>query len=57
MKKQSLSQKLLSKNYVIFIFSVVISIAIWSYMSLNASNDTTVTISNIPIQMELSSAR
>ena len=54
MKKQSLSQKLLSKNYVIFIFSVVISIAIWSYMSLNASNDTTVTISNIPIQMELS---
>ena len=54
MKKQSLSRKILSKNYVVFIISLVISIAIWTYMSLNASNDTTVTISNIPIQMELS---
>ena len=54
MKKQSLSQKILSKNYIVFIISLVISIAIWTYMSLNASNDTTVTISNIPIQMELS---
>ena len=54
MKKKSLSQKILSKNYVIFIISLVISIAIWTYMSLNASNDTTVTITNIPIQMELS---
>ena len=54
MKKKSLSQKILSKNYIIFIISLVISIAIWTYMSLNASNDTTVTITNIPIQMELS---
>ena len=31
-----------------------ISIGIWTYMSLNSSNDTTVTISNVPIQMDLS---
>lgn len=54
MNKQSLSQKILSKNYIVFIISVVISIVIWTYMSLNSSNDTTVTVSNIPIQMELS---
>ena len=54
MKKLSLTQKLLSKNYVIFIISLVISLVIWVYMSMNASNDTTVTIANVPIQMELS---
>lgn len=54
MKKRSFSQRILEKNYVIFIISVVISIAIWMYMSLNASNDTTVTLSNVPIQIELS---
>lgn len=43
-----------SKNYVIFILAVIISIGIWTYMSLNSSNDTTVTISNVPIQMDLS---
>ena len=54
MKKVSLTQKILSKNYIVFIISVVISIVIWVYMSMNASNDTTVTIANVPIQMELS---
>ena len=54
MKKQSLSQLILSKNYIVFIISVVISIGIWTYMSLNSSNDTTVTVSNVPIQMDLS---
>ena len=54
MKKLSLTQKLLSKNYIIFIISLVISLVIWVYMSMNASNDTTVTIANVPIQMELS---
>ncbi len=54
MKKQSLSQLIFSKNYIIFILAVIISIGIWTYMSLNSSNDTTVTISNVPIQMDLS---
>ena len=54
MKKLSLTQKILEKNYVLLIISVVISIVIWVYMSMNATNDTTVTISNIPIQIELS---
>ena len=54
MKKRSLSQLIFSKNYVIFILAVIISIGIWTYMSLNSSNDTTVTISNVPIQMDLS---
>lgn len=54
MKKLSLTQKILEKNYIIFIISVVISLGIWMYMSMNASNDTTVTVSNIPIQIELS---
>ncbi|MEE0843261.1 MAG: hypothetical protein U0L75_02925, partial [Ruminococcus sp.] len=51
---QSLSQLIFSKNYIIFILAVIISIGIWTYMSLNSSNDTTVTISNVPIQMDLS---
>lgn len=54
MRKQNLSQVILSKNYIAFIISVLISIGIWTYMSLNSSNDTTFTISNVPIQMELS---
>ena len=54
MKKLSLTQKILEKNYVIFIISILISIGIWMYMSVNSTNDTTVTVSNIPIQMELS---
>lgn len=54
MKKLSLTQKIMEKNYILFIISVVISIAIWMYMSMGASNDTTLTVSNIPIQVELS---
>lgn len=54
MKKFSLTQKIMEKNYILFIISVVISIAIWMYMSMGASNDTTLTVSNIPIQVELS---
>ena len=54
MKKHSLSQWLFSNNYIIFVLAVVISIGIWTYMSLNSTNDTTVTISNVPIQMDLS---
>lgn len=54
MKKLSLTQKILEKNYIVLIISVVISISIWVYMSMNATNDTTLTISNIPVQVELS---
>lgn len=54
MKKHSLFQKILEKNYIILIISVLISIGIWVYMSMNATNDTSLTIANIPIQIELS---
>ena len=55
MKKQSLFQRLMQKNYVIFIFAVVISLTIWIYMSFNSTSiNTTFTIRDIPIQIELS---
>lgn len=55
MKKQSLFQRLMQKNYVIFIFALVISLIIWIYMSFNSTSvNTTFTIRDIPIQMELS---
>ena len=54
MKKRTLTQRILDNNYILLIISVVISISIWIYMSMNATNDTFVTISNIPVQMELS---
>lgn len=38
----------------IFIISVLISFSIWIYMSMGSTNDTNVTLSNIPIQIELS---
>ncbi len=55
MKKNSLFQRLLQHNQILFILSVVISVVIWIYMSSTSStNDTTVTIGDIPIQVELS---
>ena len=53
MKKLSLTQKLLQNNQLLFIISVVISLVIWVYMSMGSTNDTTVTINDIPIQIEL----
>lgn len=53
MKKHSLSQKVLGNNQLLFILAVFISMAIWMYMSTGSSNDTVVTVSNIPIQIEL----
>ena len=44
----------LSNNKVLFIVSVLISLTIWIYMSYGTSNDTNVTVSGIPIQIELS---
>lgn len=52
-KKFSLNN-LLQNNKFLLVFSVLISLAIWIYMSMGTSNDTTVTVSNIPIQIELS---
>ena len=54
MKKLSLTQRILQNNYVLLIIALLISIGIWIYMSMTASNDTSITVSNIPIQTELS---
>ena len=54
MKKPPLSQRIFKNNYVLLVISLIISLSIWLYMSMNSTNDTNVTISNIPIQTELS---
>ena len=46
--------KLMQNNKFIFILAIVISFSIWIYSGLGATNDTNVTLSNIPIQIELS---
>lgn len=54
MKKKKLSlNKLFQNNKFLIILSIVISTITWVYMSMGTTNDTTVTISNIPIQIEL----
>jgi len=52
-KKKSFSQKILFNNQIMLIFSVVISLAIWVYMSTGTSNDTVVTVNDVPIQVAL----
>ena len=54
MKKRSLSQRILGNNQVLFFLAVLISLAIWVYMSTGSSNDTVVTVSKVPIQIDLS---
>ena len=55
MKKQSLFNRLTQKNYVLFIFAVVVSLIIWIYMSFSSPNtNTTITLSDISIKIELS---
>lgn len=55
MKKNKYSlNKLLQNNKFLFIIAILISISVWLYMSMGSSNDTTITVSNIPIQIELS---
>lgn len=55
MKKDNFSlNKLMQNNKFIFILAIVISFSIWIYSGLGATNDTNVTLSNIPIQIELS---
>ena len=54
MKKKKLSlNKLFQNNKFLIILSLVISTITWVYMSMGTTNDTSVTISNIPIQNEL----
>lgn len=55
MKKEKFSfNSLLQNNKALIIIALLTSFSIWIYMSLGSSNDTNVTISNIPIQIELS---
>lgn len=55
MKKRKFSLNFLwYNNKVLFIVAVLISLSVWVFMSMGSSNDTTVTITNIPIQIELS---
>lgn len=54
MKIHSLFNRLLQKSYVLFLFALLISLVIWVYMSLSATptSDTTLDISDVPIQIE-----
>lgn len=45
---------LLQNNKFLLIIALLISVSVWLYMSTGSSNDTTVTVGNIPIQIELS---
>lgn len=55
MKKSRFSlSRIWQNNNILFVVAVLISIAVWIYMSMGASNDTSVTVSNIPVQIELS---
>lgn len=54
MKKKKFSlNSLLQNGKFLFVISILISLSTWVYMSMGSSNDTNVTISNIPIQIEL----
>lgn len=54
MKKKKFSlNKLFQNNKFLIVLSLVISSITWVYMSMGTTNDTSVTISNIPIQIEL----
>lgn len=54
MKKKKFSlNKLFQNNKFLIVLALVISSITWVYMSMGTANDTSVTISNIPIQIEL----
>ena len=54
MKKNNFSlNKLMQNNKFIFVLAILISFSIWIYSGLGTNNDTNVTLSNIPIQIEL----
>lgn len=54
MKDRFSLNKLMQNNKFIFVVAVLISVSLWLYSSLGTTNDTSVTINNIPIQIELS---
>ena len=53
-KKKFFFNKILQNSKFLFVISVLISLSMWIYMSIGTGNDTVVTISNIPVQIELS---
>ena len=54
MKKKKFSlNKLFQNNKFLIVLALVISSITWVYMSMGTTNDTSVTISNIPIHIEL----
>lgn len=52
-KKRFSLNNLLQNSKFLLVCSVVISVCIWMYMSYTIGNDTTVTITDIPVQIEL----
>lgn len=44
----------MQNNKFIFCVAILISVSVWLYTSLGTTNDTNITLSNIPIQIELS---
>lgn len=55
MKKKKFSlNSLMMNNKFLLVLSVIISLVIWIYMSTGTTSDTTLTLSNIPIQIDLS---
>ena len=52
--KRSKFKAFLQSTNFLFIISIVISLVIWIYMSISTGNDTSLTISGIPVQVELS---
>lgn len=53
-KKKFLFNRIFQNSKFLFVVSVLISLSMWIYMSIGTGNDTIVTISNIPVQIELS---
>lgn len=54
MKSKSWFSRLISHNWVLMIFAFVISFTAWFIISANSQSDSNVTISDIPITIELS---
>ncbi len=55
MKKKKFSlNTLMMNNKFLLVSSLIISLVIWIYMSMGTTGDTTLSLSNIPIQIELS---
>lgn len=52
--KQNRFRRLFKNNKFLLIISLIISISIWITVSVSDTNDTTATVSNIPIQISLS---